>query len=377
MATQLILTVGTNALPIWVAWHHLKDKLEAPIKVRLVHTTDTEPQKEVLEDYCEGADFLDPIETDSGDPDVVRNAIKRSILDDFSEGTLHVHYTGGTKVMGVETVSTIESMIIGTNYSLETSYLDPRGSDGPRIVRRSDNPSRSGELVPDTRIGIPVEPEAGESDHIALGHIAELNGFELGEFNHEHYNKETESYDTKICPAPIVPDVDQLASGAAAIGGFIEKRDFRLLEYGAYAAFKEALENICCENENRNNYKLFHSVHVRRANPMDLKVKPFELDVVALLGHQIVVVSCTVSGKHDAIKEKGMEAIIRSRQLGGDEARAIVLCSAPSAAQPFLQDELQDETGSSDVPLEVWGTEERKELVDEFTDYLTEGLRWE
>ena len=50
MATQLIFTVGTNALPIWVAWYHLKDKLEAPIKVRLVHTTDTEPQKEVLED---------------------------------------------------------------------------------------------------------------------------------------------------------------------------------------------------------------------------------------------------------------------------------------------------------------------------------------
>ncbi len=376
MATQLIMTVGTNALPIWVAWYHLKDMLEPPIKVRFIYTDDTESQKKVLEDYCENADFLNPINTDSGDPDVVRQNIQDSILDDFPEGILHVHYTGGTKVMGVETVSAIEPELRQSGYSLETSYLDPRGDNGPRIVRRSDDPSRSGELVPDTRIGIPVEPEACESDHIVLERIANLNGFEIGEFGHRFHIGDGR-YDYEFCPAPTVPNEDQLASGAAAISGFIKKEDFRLLEYGAYAAFKEALESICCENKNRNNYKLFHSVHVRRANPMDLRVKPFELDVVAVLGHQIVVVSCTVSGDHDVIKEKGMEAIIRSRQLGGDEARAIVLCSAHSEAQPFLQDELQDETGSSDDPLKVWGREERQELVDEFTDYLKNDLRWE
>lgn len=478
MATQLILTVGTNALPIWVAWYHLKDKLEAPIEVRLVHTTDTQPQKKVLEKYYEGADFLDPIETDSGDPNVVREKIQERILDDFSEGTLHVHYTGGTKVMGVETVSAIEPFTQG-NYTLETSYLDPRGDDGPRIVRRSDDPSRSVELVPDTRIGIPVEPEAGEPDYIALERIAELNGFELGEFQHQ-YHIGGGTYDYKTCPAPGIPTPEHLEAGQIVLDYMLKNRPasysgrtnfqhifanrdslwnekfprqhdrfaypenagtFRLpnnadpiwqrdllpvlnqvysncqwdipagrllyndihtattaqktdleqmdaffngtwLEYAAYAALKKVLEGICsnpegiCSNPDRGNYKLFHSVYVRRANAMDLKVRPFELDVVAVLGHQIVVVSCTISGNANTIKQKGIEAYHRAKQLGGDEARAIVLCSAHSAQQPFYQDELRDETGSPDVPLQVWGSSEWENLTGKFTEYLTQDLRW-
>ena len=33
VATQLILTIGTNPLPVWVAWHHLKNHLTEPISV--------------------------------------------------------------------------------------------------------------------------------------------------------------------------------------------------------------------------------------------------------------------------------------------------------------------------------------------------------
>ena len=475
MGTQLIMTVGTNALPIWVAWYHLKDKLEPPIKVRFVHTEKTQPQLPVLEKYCQGAVFLDPIDTDSGDPNVVREQILESIFDDFAQGTLHVHYTGGTMAMGVETVSAIESEYKQRGYSLETSYLDPRGDDGPRIVRRSDTPSRSGELVPDTRIGIPVEPNTGEPDHIALTRIAELNGFELGEFQHQ-YRIRNNRYDYETCPAPEIPTAAQLKAGQIVLeyvlvndrlewyrgdtefqrifsnrnslwnqefprqherfayperagtfhlpndadtiwqndllpmlneiypdcqwnvrsgrlsyndrntAGTAEKDDLKQmdaffngtwLEYAAYAAFKEALESIRRQNSDRDNYKLFHSVHVRRANPMDMKVRPFELDIVAVLGHQIVVVSCTTSGRPGVIKQKGMEAYHRAKQLGGDEARAIVLCYADPADREFYEDELKDETGSPDVPLEVWGRDEWLDLKTEFTTYLKEGLRWE
>lgn len=34
MGTQLIMTVGTNALPIWVARHHLKREIKSSIKLR-------------------------------------------------------------------------------------------------------------------------------------------------------------------------------------------------------------------------------------------------------------------------------------------------------------------------------------------------------
>lgn len=463
MATQLILTVGTNALPVWVAWHHLKDKLEQPVSVRFVHTENTESQMESLKDYCTGADFnLDPIQTDSGDLSVVRDDIERSIFKDFGEGTLHVHYTGGTKVMGVETVSAIESVLRQNGYSLETSYLDPRGDNGPRIVSRSE------ELVPDTRIGIPVEPGEGEPEHIALERIAKLNGFELGEFEHR-YRIGRERHDYVTCPPPGIPTDEQLSAGNIVLGAMCDntkRNDFQRifsnqrslwnqvfkskdnkfvypndqdpftlpdnaasiwqdylfpvlntvypncpwdigtgtlqydcnrtatneqnevleqmdgffngiwLEYAAYDAFKKVLKNIAHGNSDRGNYKLFHSVYVRRANPMDMRVRPFELDVVAVLGHQIVVISCTTSRNAGVIKQKGIEAYHRAKQLGGDEARAIVLCNADPIDQPFFQDELQDETGSRDVPIQVWGWDVWPQLNEEFIDYL-KTLEWE
>ena len=81
MATQLIMTVGTNALPIWVAWHHLKDKLEKPIKVRFIYTADTTDEKDRLVEYCQGADFGKHIKTSPGDPATVRGDIRGQILN--------------------------------------------------------------------------------------------------------------------------------------------------------------------------------------------------------------------------------------------------------------------------------------------------------
>ena len=440
MGTQLILTVGTNPLPVWVAWHHLKDlkdKLPPPIKVRLVYTAGTVDEKDRLQKYCPSADFLDSIQTSAGDPGTVRGDI-RGILENLSEdiSQLHVHYTGGTKVMGVEIVSTIEAELQERrNIRLQTSYLDPRGASGPTIV------SRGGPLVRDTRQK--VDPE--------LKHIAELNGFEIGPFDHRYQNK------TRHCPAPIIPTNEQLLASQAVLKAVIDNknnREFQKLlgtqnskwneifspksrfafpnqegsflfpswvqksflsdlskaypdcqwnitngtllypspvasdaqksaleqvhdffngnwfEYAVYAAFKKALEGI-----SRDNYQLFHSVYVRRKGRGD-RTKPFELDVVAGLGYQIVVVSCSVTATPQQIKLKSMEAILRARQLGGDEARAIVLCSAFSPDDKSIEEELEDEMGSKELPLQVWGKNKWKNLSQSFERYLRYDLHW-
>ena len=385
MATQLIMTVGTNALPVWVAWHHLKDKLDPPVKVRLVHTAETAPQLRVLEEYCRGADFLDPIMTEeSGDPSVVYRDIQDSILDDFPEGMLHVHYTGGTKVMGVETVSAIGSMITA-GYSLERSYLDPRGDDGPRIMQWSSVRGGSGELVSDTRIGIPVEPGTGEPDHIALIRIAELNGIEIGPCTYTDRNG-----GTVRCSPPNQPTEENIREGQQNVSnGFAtytgSANRGTLLEYAAYGSFQEALNDICSGEKERCNYKIFRSVE----GVVSESRKHFELDVVAVLGHQVVVVSCDASNPgatrynrddstsyETSIKRKAMEVYHRAKQLGGDEARAVMLCNGDKNSAEIIQEELRDETGSPDSPLEVWGRDVWGYLKDEFTDYLTEGLRW-
>ncbi len=54
-------------------------------------------------------------------------------------------------------------------------------------------------------------------------------------------------------------------------------------------------------------------------------IKTFEIDVLVKHGYQLCGISCGTSGKEASIKNKGFEIILRTRQLGGDEARAILV----------------------------------------------------
>jgi len=363
MGTQLVLTVGTNPLPVWVAWYHLKGLLPPPVTVKLVHTANTMKEKDRLQEHCGGIPSTHTYQTSAGDPGKVRDDIMTNLVTDLpNDEKVHVHYTGGTKVMGVETVAAIEDFSSSRQVNMKTSYLDPREAAGPTIVDWDGT-----RLIPDTRMN--VEPD--------LRTIAKLNGFELGPFNHTYWNREVGREVTDHCPGPGELTEEQMRDGNGALGEFIAEADFHLLEHGAYAALKAALERICQTNSRRCNYQLFHNVYVRRSNNVNNpKIRPFELDVVAVLGYQIIVVSCTVSGGADEVKEKGMEAILRARQLGGDEARATVLCSVHRNQRPYIEAELQDETGSSDLPLQIWGRDKWKNLSNEFYNYLCRDLHW-
>ncbi len=70
-----------------------------------------------------------------------------------------------------------------------------------------------------------------------------------------------------------------------------------------------------------------HSVYANvRASQNDVD---FELDVVAMSGYQLFVLSCTTAnplGSRASMKNKLFEAHLRARQLGGDEARAALVC---------------------------------------------------
>ena len=367
MGTQLILTVGTNALPVWVAWYHLKDMLEPPITVRFVYTADTEPQKDLLETHCGDATFGQHIQTSPGNLGAVRGDIRREILPGLEDGThLHVHYTGGTKVMGVETVSAIESRL-PEGIRMNTTYLDPRGTAGPCID------SRRGIVVRDARQGVDAD----------LEQIASLNGFELGAFTHERWDYDNGNYVSETCPAPaILADRErQIGEGVLnnmqAVGYHAHIGAPTHFEYAAYVAFTEALTRIEGANSDRNNYAIFNNVYVRQTGA-NIRDPIFELDVVGVLGYQVVLVTCTLftgRGMQKTIKMKGMEGIERVQQLGGDEAKVIVLCRAHQNAVQNLEKEFY-RPGSDSTPVKVWGTDKWDNLSNEFEHYLRNTLHW-
>ena len=387
MATQLIMTVGTNALPVWVAWYHLRKKLEKPkkpISVRFVYTDQTETEmkrlKEKIKSDCPRTDFLTAIPIKPGEPHAVRSAIKTNIIDPLppNHTHLHVHYTGGTKAMGVETVSIIEKEIASKeNVTLNGSYLDPRGGTGPKIVSRTEL------RVPDARVDVNIhfneianlngikfthKPKAGMPDELQQqGHVWLQQGWPGIEDSGDYLADDAYDGFTRVLP--------RTPSSRPKKGD--------LLEYGTYAAFKKALKN-----RGQNHWELFHSVKGERVSHSGARVRPrpFELDVVAVLGYQIVVVSCTTTNPNTSegqktIKLKAMEALIRARQLGGDEAHAITLCRAAYKDCSDIEAGLEDEMGGESPHLQIWGKTNRgnlpniDSLTHKFTAYLRQ-LRW-
>lgn len=85
----------------------------------------------------------------------------------------------------------------------------------------------------------------------------------------------------------------------------------------------------------------------------------FEVDIAALIGYQLLGVSCTTYNRKSACKNKGFEIIHRVRQIGGDEVREglkmlLVTCVAP-VERERLQQELAVETGTRRANILVCG----------------------
>ena len=343
---HLILTVGTNALPVWVAWYHLKEHLHNP-KVGFVYTDETENRKKYLEADCPDTFPIYP--TAPGQPKAVQHTIK-GMLENLPNGSnIHVHYTGGTQVMGVETVSTIATK----RKAVQRSYLDARSESTPQIV------DANGQMIgpADAREGICLDIEK----------IAKLNGFKF------------KSGQSDSPEAPDMKDARKIITFAGTSNEW--------LKCAAWTALKSSLKRIACADEKRGNYKVLRDVTI---SPEERVSNDIKLDVVAVLGYQVIVISCSTllhekkkgqtekgtSKKKGAVKMEAMRAYHQAKQLGGDEARAIILCGLDKNMAKTLQNELHHDIGSEDVPLQVWGNNTWNNLEKNFDAYLKNDLIW-
>jgi len=96
----------------------------------------------------------------------------------------------------------------------------------------------------------------------------------------------------------------------------------------------------------------------------------FELDMVLMKGYQLIGISCTISKKKSICKEKGFEIILRKRQIGGEEAKAILITRVDDADK--LQSELLLSTGTSKENIKVLGIHDWKkdDLIKKVGGYL-------
>ncbi len=97
----------------------------------------------------------------------------------------------------------------------------------------------------------------------------------------------------------------------------------------------------------------------------------FELDVVLINGYQLTGISCTTDdGKY--CKNKGFEIIHRTRQIGGDESKSILVSGMNDKNRDQVQAELMYDTGGNKGNILVLGEEDLKKetLIREIKKFV-------
>lgn len=154
--------------------------------------------------------------------------------------------------------------------------------------------------------------------------------------------------------------------GLSSLNQFLH---YQCLELFAYHCLGTALADLgYC------SWAVYHSVHLTRQDPRRSQ-RDFEVDVLAVLGYQMLAVSCSLSADQPALKRKAFEVLHRAKQIGGAGARTILICAlSPNAADGLMRD-VEEDTGPRERNLEIWGVDSLGGLTERFKGYLQDKLR--
>lgn len=158
-----------------------------------------------------------------------------------------------------------------------------------------------------------------------------------------------------------IPDVNETKNNfKKRIGGTItDFLDGKWLESYIYRIIQNALtkDDKLHEKYNKKNISIDSNWRIRKHGVIN---KDFELDVIVLNGYQVCGISCTTSDKQSICKEKAFEVLHRVKQIGGEEAKAIlVTCLENDVKDDFVNDILMV-SGSSRSDFIALGIEDLK-----------------
>lgn len=138
----------------------------------------------------------------------------------------------------------------------------------------------------------------------------------------------------------------------AIVKFFIKFLDGVWLEYYVYKIMNEIKEEL-----NREKDELTLSSEVYKD---DDKNNDLEIDLTYVKGYQLFGISCTTSPEKYTAKSKGFEVIQRTKQLGGDESKAILITTMKDEKAKDLEKSLSIHTGNKQKPFMVLGLEDLK-----------------
>ena len=288
LVDHLILLVGGNPLPNAVAGRLL---LEAGGQITLLHSKATELVATNLATWLkppdergetQGTSTISAIhlkETDEVDRSKIKGAV--SAVLEGEAGRVGLHYTGGTKAMAVHAYAAVSKMRPDAVFS----YLDSR-----TLCLACDD-------------GASYYVGRHERINLSIEDLFQLHGITL-QHRHDTSHKE------------VLADKEGDDKGAR----FEKEVGCALWSLSSKLEITDFWMNVLGEI---------------RELPKD---RWPEFDILALRGYQLFFISCTTKDARSELKSKLIEAFVRARQLGGDEACVALACQRED---PTLEKELQ------------------------------------
>ena len=359
MPNEVILLVGGNPLPNYVAAHALRCTHEID-QVHLLYTDEVEDVKNNLLDRLRASSFCcrESYICDAGDACAIRDAC-RDICKDS-----HLHYTGGTNTMAAHVHAEWKVVCDDAN---QASYLFAR--DDQLIFDDGTKKSIPSHIQLDlptlaTLHGL-TNAAPRSSDALSCAPQLPTDANAIAERVFCTPDLAQEMYDG-------VPDkesvfkknpFDPSARGLKlSIGGSIPDSSWSNKQIKPWLKFLRGvwLEEWVCQQI--KNTREINCKYLYAGIEPKIKGRPFELDVVAIRGHHLYVMSCTISANTGLCKSKLFEVAMRARQLGGDMARSALVCLAEQSVVDNLQKDVESLSESSRVPR-VFGLKDIQEWM--------------
>lgn len=395
---HLFLLLGENNLPNAVAALAL---VQGEGEVYLIHTDRTRPQAQHLQTFLQGTGQFGTVNLlDLGmyqaEPSVIRQRL--GTVASNLVGLVGMNYTGGTKVMAVHAYRFFAGLYPDTVFSYLDSntlemVIDSEETASPRfkvplnlsfkslfqlhgLQWQEGHPPRTESLLPEAAMGfayLHTNPELGRAwrtwCHQVLRSVAKIppqKTYWLKEWQLE----QLESLNVANLPLEWLrllqrhlacgPERWTLQAGAkvgipasenAPLTLLCQWLDGVWLEHFTLAQV-QGIAPSCDIHEAKMSFNIADPQNPQRNLPK------FEFDVAFMRHYQLFALSCSATENHKLCKQKLLEARVRSRQLGGVEARVGLVCL--SDRPEWLQEELMTET--RDRRVAVFGRRDLAQL---------------
>jgi hypothetical protein len=373
---RLILLVGSNPLP-----NHLSALALEPAEIALVYTKETQVAKDRLKSELRRAlgdtlNFVepDPFVEDATCATTVRRAIDPLLGQDDRDGSVWLNYTGGTKVMAAHARMAFAE--IGGEPARST-YLDEGGKDVAPRLRQDDGRSRRL-----TELGGPA---------LDLQTVLALHGIQHKPRTALDGSPTEDDARAILCAVLRDPGLarrlykerrrlDALKKPSAAVSAPFSPGD-----HGVELSIRALPESAQMSRKLYESWYKFiggewledwigaklRGLVLTPPPEIVVGVNAFrgearanlEVDVAAVRGHRSYFTSCTTDTTKPLCKSKLFEVAVRSRQLGGDLARAALVCLADDRTVGALQQDIDDLWGATNT-TQVFGLSDLRDWSD-------------